>query len=517
MTISPRASLRSLIISLIFMALIVPAQTFAASLRIAIPFGFSGPNPDPAISWNGWRTSDAGITETLLWLNPDMELEPRLAESAELLAPTTWEIVLRNDVLFHDGSPLTAEAVRFSFERVIDPESPVYNERIAFLTNIAAIDVVDSQTVRIETQAPNAAFLNDLVDPGLAIVSLNTTEDRFYGTGPFVLERVVPGERIDVVRFADYWGGAAGVERAALLTITDPATVMLALESGDIDIAANFPDTDIERIAQRDDLAFAAVPTGRVMFFFLQVNSGPLADLRVRQALDLLVPRDEIVATVLYSEGGDPGIGIFRPTAPWASPELQPIDYDPETALALLREAGFTDSNGDGLLDQGGTPLTLNIRSYHGRPSMQPAAELYLDHLRRHGITAHLRVLRDWTVAVDDFRSGRADMLMFSSNSAPTGNPLYFPNSTFRSDAAENYGRWSNSEFDTLLSEALVTFDAEQRQAKVNRMQSIIREELPVTIAFYKSRLAVWHTHVQGFQPHPAEIYLMSNTLGVAP
>ncbi len=486
------------------------------TIRIAIPFGFDHPNPDPASGWNGWRTSDAGITETLFWLNRDLELEPRLAESATAVEPTVWEIELKDGVVFHDGMPMTAEAVEFSLNRVIDPESPVHNERIASLIGIEDIEVVDELTVRIETAEPNAAFLNDLVDPGLAILSPGTTADRFYGTGPFVLDTVTPGESIVSVRFDDYWGGAAAVDRLELLTITDPATVMLALEAGDIDIAANFPDTDLDRVEGRDDLAMEAVSTGRLMFFFLQVNTGPLADLRVRQALSLMMPREEIVETVLNDLGGTPGVGIFPPTAPWANQALEPTPYDPAGALALLAEAGIEDSDGDGLLDQNGEPFRLVVRSYVGRPSMQPAAELYLARLREHGIDSDLQVLRDWTVAVDDFREGRADMLMFSSNSAPTGNPAYFPNFTFRTGALENFGAWSNAEFDTLLDHGISTFDADERAPIFDRMQEILHEELPVAAAFYKNRLAVWHTHVQGFSLHPAGIYLVNNTMSVA-
>lgn len=486
------------------------------TLRIAIPFGFDQPNPDPAMGWNAWRTSEAGLTETLFWLNQDLQLEPRLAESATSLEPDLWEVVLKDGVIFHDGTPLTAEAVRFSFDRVIDPESPVYNERIASLIGIESVEVVDDRTVRIATTEPNAAFLNDLVDPGLAILSPATTADRFYGTGPFVLDRVVPGESIDAVRFDGYWGGAAALDRIRLLTIPDPATVMLALESGDIDVAANFPDTDIARVRDRDDLTVQAMPTGRVMFFFLQVNSGPLADLRVRQAINLLMPREEIVDTVLNGLGGAVGVGIFQPTAPWANAALLPVPYDPEGALRLLAEAGIADSDGDGLLDRDGAPFRLVVRSYHGRPSMQPSAELFLARLREHGIESELQVLRDWTVAVDDFREGRADMLMFSSNAAPTGNPAYFPNFTFRSGALENFGAWSNAEFDALVAEGMRSFDAGDRKRIFDRIQQIVYDELPVTIAFYKNRLAVWRNHVQNFTLHPADIYLITNRVSVS-
>ncbi|MEO0425895.1 MAG: ABC transporter substrate-binding protein [Pseudomonadota bacterium] len=496
---------------------LVSALPAAASdtVRIAIPFGFDNPNPDPALGWNGWRTSEAGITETLFWLDREGKLAPRLAADARSISPTTWEIDLKPGVTFHDGTELDAEAVRFSIERVIDPESAVYNERIASLIGIDTIEAVDADTVRIVTEAPNAAFLNDLVDPGLSILSAETTTDAFFGTGPFRLSEIVPGERISMTRFDGYWGGAAAAPGIDLLTVLDPTTVMLALEAGDIDIAANFPDSDIPRVATRDDLEIEAVADGRLMFFFMQVNKGPLADIRVRRALDHLLPREEIVGTVLNDLGGASGTGIFPPDKPWANKALTMTAYDREKALALLAEAGIADTDGDGRLERDGEPFKVVIRSYYGRPSMQPSAELYAAHMEAAGITTELRILRDWTVAVDDFREGRADMLMFSSNAAPTGNAAYFPNFTFRTGALENFGGWSNAEFDQLLAEGIAAFDAEERQRIVERMQEIIAEELPVVVAYYKNRVAVSRDGVQNFSLHPAGIYLVDTDLSV--
>ena len=513
--------MRTLTLSLVFAGLFAitngagPATADEKTVRVAVPFGFNDPNPDPAIGWNGWRTSDSGVTETLFWLDPEGALSPRLAESATSLSPTEWEIRLREGITFHDGAPLDAEAVRFSLMRVVSPESEVYNERIASLIGITDVTVVDPMTVRIEIEGPNAVFLNDLVDPGLSILSPASDAERFYGTGPFILDEIVAGEKIATTRFDDYWGGAAAAPRIELLTLKDPATVMLALESGDIDIAANFPDSDLPRVLAREDLTVDAVADGRLMFFYMQTESGPLSDIRVRRALDHLLPRDQIVETVLHGRGGSQGVGLFPAEKPWTNPNLSPTPYDKDHALALLAEAGITDTDGDGRLERNGAPFRVVMRSYEGRPSMRPAAELYQAHMEAAGIATELQILRDWTVAVDDFREGRADMLMFSTNATPTGNPAYFPNVTLRTGAVENYGNWSNEEFDGLLREAIVTFEPEERTRILNRMQEIVAEELPIATAFFKNRVVVTRDDVRDFKMNPAGIYLVDNRLHV--
>ncbi|MEM0989888.1 MAG: ABC transporter substrate-binding protein [Pseudomonadota bacterium] len=513
--------MRTRALKLAFAALIAatmgtgPVVADEGTVRIAVPFGFNDKNPDPAIGWNGWRTSDTGVTETLFWLDSQGVLSPRLAESATSLSPTEWEIQLRDGVSFHDGAPLNAEAVRFSLMRVVSPDSAVYNERIASLIGIADVTVVDPMTVRITTAVPNATFLNDLVDPGLSILSPASNDERFYGTGPFILDEIVPGEKIATVRFDAYWGGAAAAKGIELLTLKDPATVMLALESGDIDIAANFPDSDLPRVLARDDLAVDAVSDGRLMFFRLQTETGPLADIRVRRALDHLLPRDQIVETVLHGLGGTSGVGMFPAEKPWTNPDLSPTPYDRELALTLLAEAGIKDTDQDGRLELNGEPFRVVMRSYEGRPSMRPAAELFQAHLEAAGITTELQILRDWTVAVDDFREGRADMLMFSNNATPTGNPAYFANVALRTGAVENYGNWSNAEFDELLQRAIVTFEPGERAQILNRMQAIVAEELPIVTAFFKNRVVVARDSVKDFKMNPAGIYLVDNRLHV--
>ena len=492
-----------------------PAHAEDAAVRIALPFGFSEPNPDPAIGWNGWRTSDLGLTETLFWLDADGTLAPKLALGATSVSPTTWEVELREGVTFQDGAPLDAEAVRFSLMRVITPDSAVYNERIASLIGISDVTVVDPMTVRIETEVPNAAFLNDLVDPGLSIVSPASDGTRFHGTGPFILDEVVPEESITAVRFEDYWGGAAAAPRIELFTLTDPATVMLALESGDVDIVGNFPDSDIPRVQERDDLTLQTVPDGRAMFFWMQTETGPLSDVRVRRALDHLMPREQIVDTVLHGAGGSVGVGIFPPEKPWANTDLTPTAYDEDRALALLAEAGIEDSDGDGRLDRDGEPFRIDMRSYLGRPSMQPAAELFQAYLETVGIGTELRVLRDSSVALEDFREGRANVLMWSANSAPTGNPAYFPDFTLRTGGSSNQAGWSNEEMDRLVSEAISEFDEEERRRILDRMQALVTEELPIITAFFKNRVAVARDDVRDFTLHPGGFYLVDNRLHV--
>lgn len=158
-------------------------------LVVGKPFGLSAVVPDPAKGYNGWYLSEAGVTETLFALDFEMQLQPLLAASSRQLDPLSWEVSLKQGIQFHDHSPLNAEAVKWSLERIINPDSEVFNKRLQGLLDISSITVQDEQTLLFRTKSPNAAFLYNLTAPGTAILSPASNTKRFFGTGPLYWRR----------------------------------------------------------------------------------------------------------------------------------------------------------------------------------------------------------------------------------------------------------------------------------------------------------------------------------------
>ena len=156
-------------------------------LVLAKPFGPTVSFPDPAKGSNGWYTNEAGVTETLLVLDFDMNLKPWLADSYKNIGPLSWEIKLRKGVRFHDDTPFNAPAVKWAIQRMIDEGGEVFNKRIQGLLNLREIVVQDEHTLIFHTREPNAAFLYDLTSPATGIISSGSNSDHLYGTGPFVV------------------------------------------------------------------------------------------------------------------------------------------------------------------------------------------------------------------------------------------------------------------------------------------------------------------------------------------
>ncbi len=167
---------------------------------------------------------EAGIYETLFYDDENMELKPELATGYKALSGTEWEITLRKGVFFHDGTPFNADAVIYSFNRVLDPA----NSRSSEYSFIKDVRKTDDYTIVIETTEPYAPLITSLVDPLMSIVSPNIidVDKQPIGTGPFVFSAFEPGASLDVVKNENYWGGDVGLDKVYTTYITDATSRM---------------------------------------------------------------------------------------------------------------------------------------------------------------------------------------------------------------------------------------------------------------------------------------------------
>lgn len=482
-------------------------------LIIAKPFGPSVKGPDPAKGSNGWYTNEAGVTETLFVLDFEMNLKPHLVTAFKNISPLLWEITLRKGIRFHDNSPLNAPAVKWSLDRIIDDKSKLFNIRIQKMLDIKTITVKDNDILVFETHKPNAAFLYGLTSPGTGIISPGSSKEKIYGTGPFVLEKVIPKEQMSVCRFDGYWGVKAKLAKVHLKTIRNPSTRMLAFEAGQVDVVTNFPENDLKRIASRKDIRMYHQPTNRLCFFFVRVADGPLADSRVRKAINYAINRQELIDTVLGGVGGQVGASVFPGSLPWRNRNLQPYPYDPDKALKLLFEAGAKDSDGDGILEMGGQPLLLNMWTYEGRASLKPVLELIQAQLHKVGIVTKLKVTQKGSPINQAMRKGEVHLNLQMWNVAPQGDPDFFISNVFTGRAGSNFMGYHNPELDELARIGKVTFDPQERKRIYDRIQKIIYDDSPVIVLFDKSMVSVAYDYVQNYRIHPAEKYLLTPEL----
>ncbi len=479
-------------------------------LRLGVSWGPDSNPPDPAKGWDGWYCNEIGMTETLLVLDFDQKLVPKLAESFRNLTPTTWEIKLRNGVKFHDGLPLNAKAVKFSFARILDEKSPVFNERLRNLLGLKSISVKDDYTVRFETKKPVASFAYKLADPGLGILSPKSGPKGIYGTGPFKFSLMIPDEKVVVERFDGYWGKKAGLPSVSFVINKDPQAKMLAFEAGDLDVLGQFPEMDVQRVKGDKRFQIHNRETNRVCYFITRLQKGPLANPDIRLALNYAVDRREVVDVVLSGVGGVVGASVFPKVLPWSNSKLKPYPYDPAKAKELLAKAGAVDSDKNGVLEYKGAPLSLKIWTYEGRPSLRPTVELVQAQLKRVGIDSQIRVVKSTSTCEEAIRKDEADLVLYMANSAPQGDPDYFVTTWLGPESSLNYNRYQNKELGGLLKKGRISFDPAERKKIYDRIQEIIYRESPVIVMFHTAKVAASWSHVKNYRIHPAEIYVIT-------
>ncbi|MFO1141470.1 MAG: ABC transporter substrate-binding protein [Amaricoccus sp.] len=287
----------------------------------------------------------ANVFEGLTRFAPDGTIVPALAESWEI-APDglSWVFHLRHGVTFHDGTPMTAEDVVFSFDRAMAKES--VNAQKQLFQGINEVTAIDDATVEIGLDQPKGSLLFNLAWGDAVIVSPATADGnktKPVGTGPFKFSTWVQGDHVELLRNPDYWGTPAKLEKVTFKFISDPTSAFAAMMAGDIDAFPNFPAP--ENLAQ-----FQADPRFQVLIgqtegeTILAMNNArkPFDDIRVREAVAHAIDRKAVIDGAMFGYGTPIGTH-FSPANP-AYEDLTALSaYDPEKSKALLAEAGFKD------------------------------------------------------------------------------------------------------------------------------------------------------------------------------
>ena len=302
-----------------------PPSERTAELRVAIPW--TPENLDPTMNLSSIRAAvGASMFDSLVGRDGSGKLVPELAESWKRLDDTTWQLRLRRGVVFHDGEPFNAEAVRFTVQRVLDPEQKSPNR--ATIGEITRVDVVDDLTVNLVTKQSYAPLLNRLID--FPILPPKYTAEKGHaafarrpvGTGPFQFVALVKDEHLTVEAFDKHWRGAPRIQRIVFKPIPEPFTRSAALRNGEVDVITTVPPSLARELESVRGVRVQRVPSTWQIYLGLNALKKPLSDVRVRQALNYATDVDSVIRNVLDGNG-------YRP--------------DPARARRLLAEAGYPD------------------------------------------------------------------------------------------------------------------------------------------------------------------------------
>lgn len=467
---------------------------------------------DPSVKWTGWVVRDAGIYETLFSYDENMNFRPELATKYEQISDTEWKIYIREGVKFHDGTPLNADAVVYSLNRVLDSN----NSRKGEYDFIESISKDSDNVVTIKTNHTYAPTITSFTDPITSIVSpnakdLNTTP---AGTGPFKFKSFTKGVSLTVEKNEDYWNGTPKLDEAIIYSVPDEMSRIFKLENNEVDVAKDIPQSEVERLINNTDYTVYSNETLRTYFLYINMKKAPLDDVRVRQALNYALDRQQIVDTALEGVGGTPAKSIFPSVMNWSiNDKINAVSRDEQKAKELLTEAGFSDVDADGWLEYNEKPFELNIKTYTKRPQLKPAAEVIETQFESIGIKTSVTILESGALETD-MDNGNYDLSLYAWAVAPTGDPDYILSKHFESTESEAQKTgYSNPQVDEWLEAGRQTMDTAQRKEYYDKVQTQVMEECPELFVFYQNSLIGANTKVGGLKQFPNDISFLTKDI----
>ena len=328
------------------------------------------------------------LYDGLVALDASLNPTPALAHHWDHPDDTTWIFYLRDDARFHDGTPVTAHDVVYTFETILDPSfgAPLRS----LYAPITKIEATDEHTVIFTLSAAYAPLLTYLE---LGIVPRG--QEAITGNGPYRLSLWDRGAKIVLVAHDDYWGGAPSIPRLELLVVPDNTARAQAFEAGDLDlIQSPLAPNDIRRLSE--DPRFESFTSDAPAITYLNFNtaSAPLDDPSLRKALSMLVNQETILAAIY--EGTDRGASSILLPSSWSfSNDVRQPPHDADAAAELLDELGWRDRDGDGLRERDGEPLALELGTHSEDLNRVQTVEFLQNSFQKHGIDATIRI-SDW-------------------------------------------------------------------------------------------------------------------------
>lgn len=463
-------------------ALALAMGTAANAQRTDIVIGMvlEPPHLDPtsgaaaAIKEIGYQNIFEGLTR----MNDSGEVLPGLARSWDISEDgTVYTFHLAEGVTFHDGTPFSAEDVKFSLDRARAEDST--NPQKGLFAAIENVEVIDDNTVEVTLSAPQGNFLFNMAWGEAAIVSpasADTNQENPIGTGPFKFDNWSRGSAVTLSRFADYWGDDVHLERAEFRFVPDAAAAIPALLSGDIHAMSNMPAGDALSQIQSDP-RFEVVIGSTEGETILSINNQrePFDDLRVRQAIAHAINRDEVI------EAASSGLGVpigshFAPHHPAYVDLTDTYPHDPDRARELLAEAGHAD----------GFSATLRLPP---PPYARDGGQVIASQLRQVGIELEI-IPVEWAEWLSQVFTDKDFDMTIISHVEPVDIGIY--------SRPDYYFQYQNPEFNALYQELTVTADEARRNEIFGELQRILAEDAPVGFLYQMPKIGVWDARIEG-------------------
>jgi peptide/nickel transport system substrate-binding protein len=440
-------------------------------------------------------------------LNP----QPYLAERWDL-SDTAVVFHLRNDVKWHDGQPVTAEDVKFTFDLAKNKETASSLESV-YLGMVKSATVVDPQTIRFGFTAPHAQPLDDFwwapvpkhvlqstAPASMAQAAFNRAP---VGSGPFKLERWQAGQQAVFVanpQFPAGLGGRPRLDRVVFRIIAEATTRMNELQSGGIDVNYSVQPDQANSLKSQQAISVIHYPSREFTYLGWNNTQPMFADARVRRALTMGIDRQALIDRLMFGYA-KPGGSFIPPTSPM-NPGLQPEPYDPNGAKALLAQAGYVDANHDGIVEKGGQPLRFTIMTSAANKLFTDAATMIQQQLKQIGADAQIQT-QEFQSMLRAHKAREYDGVItnwtwdyFKADPQPL-----FSCAEAQKKGSANRAGYCNAQADALMQKGVTTTDPAQAKTVWTDFSRLMQQEQPVTVLF-------WAEEIGGVGPRLQNVHM---------
>ncbi|MCK5533854.1 peptide-binding protein [bacterium] len=420
---------------------------------------------------------------------------------------------LHQNVKWHDGVSFTADDVKFTYNKLIDPE--VKTPYSSKFEKVSKIEIVDKHTLKVTYKEP--------FSPGLASWVMGIIPRHIFqkgdfnshpanqhpvGTGPYIFKDWKRDEKIVLEANPEYFEGKPYINKYIYRIIPDQAVEFLELKAGNVDMVSLTPHqyrNETNSLQFQEDFNRFRYPSFGYTYLGYNLLNPLFKDKRIRQAIAYAINKEEIIQGVLL-DLGKPATGPFPPSS-WAyNPEIKQYPYNPDKAKKILDETGWKDTNNDGILDKDGKKFEFTITTNHGNKTRALCAEIIQANLKKIGIKINIHII-EWSSFIHQYidkKKFEATLLGWSLSLDPDCYSIW--HSSQMKEGRYNFISYKNEEVDSLLVKGRKIFDQEKRKKIYHRIHAILAEEQPYTFLYVGDSLPVVHNRFYGIKVAPLGI-----------
>lgn len=484
------------------------------------------PTLNPITSKDAYAEIIAGVQnynifETLIRRNLDtLVYEPFLAESWKIADDgMSMEFTLKDDIWFSDGEPITTDDIEFTYNTIMDLNIDAASLRNYYI-DFERCEKKDSKTIVFYMKKPYYLSFGMIGETPILpkhiyeyknATDFNNMISNPIGSGPFMFERWDVGEQIVLKKNENYWGEKIHFDKLIYKFINNDMAALSALKSHQIDIMAPLPEqytnnVNNEHFAKEFNTLKYMKPENSYTYISWNIKTPFFADAKVRNAMTLLVDRESIKEHI-WEGLVEVLSGPFNPGSPQCNQNIKPLPFDPAKAKKLLDEAGWVDTNGNGVRDKDGVEFEFKLMIVGGSSLTEQFAKVLKNQFAKAGIIMNVDPY-EWSVFLDRLHNRQFTATTLAWSGSVESDPFQIWHSSQMEGGGSNYISYNNPEVDDLIITARKTLDETKRNAYYHKFHQILHEEQPYTFMFARPSIAFMDKRIEGVEVHKLGVNL---------